>query len=181
MRPGHALPLRPLLVTAMLSLPPPLAVGQLPPSSPQVVPLPSGGDVPLGEKEEHGGVAGLHLGDLLLSPTHQVQGALTPDLLVFLGLVHLLLREGRSFFLLLEFFFAFTMRTSFEIGLFAWPLLYLTMAWDFLSGLRNPMMQPRAGWMPLGLLLARYVIKTSSFNSKAERVAMLLLLYSLLV
>ena len=89
----------------MSSLPPPLAVGQLPPSCPQVVPILSGGEVPLGEKEEYGGgVAGLHLGDLLLRPTHQVQGVLPPDFSDLLRLVHLLLLVGRSTFLLLEWF-----------------------------------------------------------------------------
>ena len=88
----------------MSSLPPQLAVGRLPPSCPQVVPSPSGGEVPLGEKEEHGGVACLYLGDLLLRPTHQVQGVLPPDFLVLLGLVHLLMLEGRNIFLLLELF-----------------------------------------------------------------------------
>ena len=72
------------------------------PLRPQVGPLPPGEEVPLGEKEEQGGVAGLHLGDLLLRPNHQVQVVLPPDLHDFLGLVHLLQLMGRSIFLLQE-------------------------------------------------------------------------------
>ena len=69
--------------------------------------------------------------------------------------------------------FAFTILTSLEIGLFTRPLLYLTMACDFFSESRNPIMQPKAGWMPLVLLLARSVIKTTSFTSRAERIVIL--------
>ena len=94
--------MRPVLVSALLSPTPPLAVGWVPPPRPQVGPLPSEGEVPPGEKEEHGDVAGLHLANLLLCPNNQVQGILPPDLHDLLGLVHLLQLMGRSTFLLLE-------------------------------------------------------------------------------
>ena len=107
MWPSPALPvLRPGLVSALLSPPPPLAVGWAPLLCPQGGPPPSGEEVPLGEEEEQGGVAGLHLeqallcqgvllavlhlGDLLLRPNHQVQVVLPPVPHDFLGLVPLL-------------------------------------------------------------------------------------------
>ena len=102
-RPGQALPSRPVQVSAMSSLPPPLAGGRPPPSCPQVFPPPPGEGVPLGEEYEHGGVAGLHLRDLLLQ-TRQVQGVPPPGLLVLLGVVHLLLPEDSSTSLLQELF-----------------------------------------------------------------------------
>ena len=72
LRPSPALPVvRPGVVSALLSLPPPLAVGWVPLLCPQGCPPPSGEEVPLGEEEEQGGVAGLHLGGLLLRPYHQ--------------------------------------------------------------------------------------------------------------
>ena len=103
------------MVSALLSLPPPLAVGWAPLLCPQGGPPPSGEEVPLGEEEEQGGVAGLHLeqallcqgvllavlhlGDLLLRPNHQVQVVLPLVPHDFLGLVHLLQLMGRNIFL----------------------------------------------------------------------------------
>ena len=100
-RPSPALPVaRPGVVSALLSPPPPLAVGWAPLLCPQGGPPPSGEEVPLGEEEEQGGVAGLHLGDLLLRPNHQVQVVLPLVPHDFLGLVHLLQLMGRNIFLL---------------------------------------------------------------------------------
>ena len=87
----------PVLVSALLSPPPPLAVGWAPLLRPQVGPLPSGEEVPLGEKEKQGGVAGLHLGDLLLRPNHQDHQVVhPPDIHDLLGLQLM----GRSIFLI---------------------------------------------------------------------------------
>ena len=94
--------MRPRLVSALLSPPPPLVVGWAPPLRPQGGPIPCGEEVPLGEEEEQVGVAGLRLGDLLLRPNHQVQVVLPPDPHDFLGLVHLLQLMGRNIFLLQE-------------------------------------------------------------------------------
>ena len=103
-----ALPVvRPGLASALLSPPPPLVVVSPPPplvvvSPPPplvVVSPPTGGEVPLGEEEEQGGPAGLHLGDLLLRPNHQVQVVLPPVPHDFLGLVPLLQLVGRNIFL----------------------------------------------------------------------------------
>ena len=63
----------------------------------------AGGEVPLGEGEEQGGPAGLHLGDLLLLPNHHghhghrgCHGRIPPVPHNFPGLVHLFLLLGRN-------------------------------------------------------------------------------------
>ena len=56
----------------------------------------AGGEVPLGEGEEQGGPAGLHLGDLLLLPNHHVQVVLPPVPHDSVVLVPLLQLEGRN-------------------------------------------------------------------------------------